>query len=842
MSVPSFSILASNVTVGNEGVPTHSFLTSAGGTIQLKRTDGVPELLDVQGNVQASFVLGNGALLTGIVTANASYLSEGTLSQSVFPQTVGNSATAYIGNGYGLDHLHGANITGPVEASLLTGTISQNRLPTTIGNASTLFVGDGGQLANTQPTISGAASTILQANLSSSKAVVSDALGKVAVANTTAQEIEYLRGVTSNVQQQLNAIGTSITGAATTIVTSNLTASRVVISTADGKIGVGNATSQDLEYIQGLSANVQTQLNAKEPLITLTASRAVVSNSTGKLETVATTSAELAYLNGTTSSVQGQLDTKFPRNVNSWLTSTEGTNRLKFDSTNKTSFGTGNGYEWQNGAANTAIMTLSDTGNLSATQFTGNGYALTQTNAANVTGQLDADLVLVSGTIDADLVITSGTLTQALFPTTLGNAMTTFVGNNAVLAGHGISRGANVTLATNLAVGNGALSNVLLSGAENTAIGHTALAKNTTGITNTAVGVNALPKNSTGSYNTAVGYAALRDSSTATFNSAFGLSAMTLNTTGTVNTACGAQALLNNTTGSGSTAVGTNALYASTGSWNTAVGYQAAYNVSTGNYNSALGHNALYYNISGTGFNYGVCSGLGYDARASSDYQICLGGSGTTTYVYGTVQNRSDMRDKTDVRNITLGLEFIEKLRPVDYKWDMRDDYFDKKQAINKITLCTTLSANAEVGVYDIVCETVKVGELTVPTGDIATTGSHCPAADAVLTCPSLSALEFSYTTAEILDPVPKDGSRSRSRYHHGLIAQEVKDVLEDLGTDFGGFQWHAHNGTGDDVYTIGYDELIAPLIKSVQELSEQLRDVRAENEALKSRLAAGGL
>ena len=48
-----------------------------------------------------------------------------------------------------------------------------------------------------------------------------------------------------------------------------------------------------------------------------------------------------------------------------------------------------------------------------------------------------------------------------------------------------------------------------------------------------------------------------------------------------------------------------------------------------------------------------------------------------TTYVYGTVQNRSDSRDKADVRDTVLGLDFINKLRPVDFKWDLREQYID---------------------------------------------------------------------------------------------------------------------------------------------------------------------
>jgi hypothetical protein len=82
-----------------------------------------------------------------------------------------------------------------------------------------------------------------------------------------------------------------------------------------------------------------------------------------------------------------------------------------------------------------------------------------------------------------------------------------------------------------------------------------------------------------------------------------------------------------------------------------------------------------------------------------------------------------------------------------------------------------------------------------------------------------------------------KDGSKKRNRYHHGLIAQEVSRVIQDTGVDFGGFQWHAHNG-GSDVYTLGYSELIAPLIKAVQELSQANAEIRAELAAVKAKVS----
>ena len=47
-------------------------------------------------------------------------------------------------------------------------------------------------------------------------------------------------------------------------------------------------------------------------------------------------------------------------------------------------------------------------------------------------------------------------------------------------------------------------------------------------------------------------------------------------------------------------------------------------------------------------------------------------------------------------------------------------------------------------------------------------------------------------------------------------------------GIDFGGFQDHKVKG-GDDVLSIGYEELIAPLIKAVQELSAEVAALKAK-------------
>lgn len=58
--------------------------------------------------------------------------------------------------------------------------------------------------------------------------------------------------------------GGSITGAASTIVSSNLAASRALISNSSGKVAVSAVTSTELGYLDGVTSAIQTQLNKKQ--------------------------------------------------------------------------------------------------------------------------------------------------------------------------------------------------------------------------------------------------------------------------------------------------------------------------------------------------------------------------------------------------------------------------------------------------------------------------------------------------------------------------------------------------------------------------------------------------
>lgn len=89
---------------------------------------------------------------------------------------------------------------------------------------------------------------------------------------------DYSAGIISNtpagnitatdVQNAINELDTekqaTITGAASTITTANLTANRAVISNGSGKIAVSSATDTEVSYLSGVTSAIQTQLDAKQ--------------------------------------------------------------------------------------------------------------------------------------------------------------------------------------------------------------------------------------------------------------------------------------------------------------------------------------------------------------------------------------------------------------------------------------------------------------------------------------------------------------------------------------------------------------------------------------------------
>lgn len=246
------------------------------------------------------------------------------------------------------------------------------------------------------------------------------------------------------------------------------------------------------------------------------------------------------------------------------------------------------------------------------------------------------------------------------------------------------------------------------TGSCNTAYGRASSASNGTGTFNSAFGMSALQLNSAGSFNTAmgsealfsnkvsnqtaVGYQSMYSNTTGKTNSAFGYRSLYTNVTGSANVAAGYQALLSNTTGSSNVAAGMQALAANTtGVSNTAIGTRAIGTSATGVNNTAIGYGALLSVTSGvqntavgmyadvTSGNFSNATAIGYNAKVNASNKVRIGNA-LVTKIEGQVpfSTPSDGRFKFNVREDVQGLNFIIKLRPVSYQFDVRR--FDEAQ------------------------------------------------------------------------------------------------------------------------------------------------------------------
>ena len=85
---------------------------------------------------------------------------------------------------------------------------------------------------------------------------------------TTIAQVDGLQTQLNNINASLqNKVGLSdLSGAISTVSTSNLTANRALISNGSGKIDVSSVTSTQLGYVSGVTSAIQTQLNNKAAL------------------------------------------------------------------------------------------------------------------------------------------------------------------------------------------------------------------------------------------------------------------------------------------------------------------------------------------------------------------------------------------------------------------------------------------------------------------------------------------------------------------------------------------------------------------------------------------------
>ena len=216
----------------------------------------------------------------------------------------------------------------------------------------------------------------------------------------------------------------------------------------------------------------------------------------------------------------------------------------------------------------------------------------------------------------------------------------------------------------------------------NTAIGSSALASNTSAQGNTAVGAEALASNQTGANNTAVG-----------------LNSMEKNDSGEKNTAIGTQSLDVNESGKNNVAVGCVSLHNLTsGADNVAIGFESAKNLKTGIKNIYIGNESqasaidvsneivIGQGVTGRGADSAVIGNaatesifFGNAVYMADELSAFAGGgedAGAGAKLYAmNYYHSSDIRLKENINNNVLGLEIINRLNPVSFKWKNNDSY-----------------------------------------------------------------------------------------------------------------------------------------------------------------------
>jgi len=228
----------------------------------------------------------------------------------------------------------------------------------------------------------------------------------------------------------------------------------------------------------------------------------------------------------------------------------------------------------------------------------------------------------------------------------------------------------------NTALGNVSLSNNV-NGNSNTAIGYESLYLNDAGSENIAIGLSSLYGNTSGDGNIGIGVNALRLNNTGSYNIALGYSSLR-NSTGSLNIAIGYQSLFSSTSASNNVAIGSFSLNnVTTGAYNTGIGVNALFTQTTGSQNTVIGHSTGSTITTGTNLTL-----IGYNSQPSSptvSNQITLGNSSVTTLRCNvtTITSLSDARDKKNIKELSLGLDFITKLQPRQFYWDKREWYDD---------------------------------------------------------------------------------------------------------------------------------------------------------------------
>ncbi len=262
-----------------------------------------------------------------------------------------------------------------------------------------------------------------------------------------------------------------------------------------------------------------------------------------------------------------------------------------------------------------------------------------------------------------------------------------------------------------------------------------------------------------------------------TNNTFLGVTSGNFTMTGGNNTAVGMEALISNTTGQNNTAIGSGSLYNNTtGDFNTTLGVYSLQSNISGIGNTSVGLFSLPFNITGNdntsvGINSLYSNTTGNNNTAIGSGSLSLNATGNNNIAIGY---SAQVPSGTSSNQVRIGDSFI-TYAGIQVPWTITSDRRWKSDI-----------QNSSLG------------------------------------------LEF----ISKLSPVSYFRNNDDSKKtEYGFIAQEVEEVLKESGTENTGMI----TITDEGMYELRYNDLLAPMVKAVQELNEKCSTLEAENSQLKN-------